>query len=82
MLRDDVIGVGCLNLFQSFLRDHSPSDLKPDSLGSSEPSQVALSTWDNEGGAGPYGPQQAATSGEGLSELRSRADVATHDVTR
>jgi hypothetical protein len=34
------------------------SDVKPDSLASSLQRQMALSRWDNEGGAGPCGPQQ------------------------
>ena len=32
-------------------------DLKPDSLDPSQQRQAALSRWDNEGGAGPCGPQ-------------------------
>ena len=34
------------------------SDLKPESLASSQQRQMALSRWDNEGGAGPCGPQE------------------------
>jgi hypothetical protein len=45
------------------------SDLKPDSLTSSQQREIALSRWDNEGGAGPYGPQKAEIPGEVRSEV-------------
>jgi hypothetical protein len=44
------------------------SDLKPDSLDPSQQRQAALSRWDNEGGAGPCGPQEAQVSAEAPSE--------------
>ncbi len=40
------------------------SDWKPDSLDPSQQRQAALSRWDNEGGAGPCGPQKAPISAE------------------
>jgi hypothetical protein len=39
------------------------ADVKPDSLDPSQQRQMALSRWDNEGGAGPCGPQKAQISG-------------------
>jgi hypothetical protein len=45
------------------------SDLKPDSLDPSQQRQMALSRWDNEGGAGPRGPQERQISGEVKSEV-------------
>jgi hypothetical protein len=45
------------------------SDLKPDSLDSSQQRQMGLSRWDNEGGAGPCGPQGGLISGEVQSEV-------------
>src|SRR5665213_4051342 len=45
------------------------SDLKPDSLDPSQQRQAALSRWDNEGGAGPYGPQKTQVSAEAQAEL-------------
>ena len=45
------------------------SDLKPDSLASSQQRQLALSRWDNEGGAGPRGPQEGQISAEAQSEV-------------
>ena len=45
------------------------SDLKPESLASSQQRQMALSRWDNEGGAGPCGPQEGQTSAEAQSEV-------------
>lgn len=45
------------------------SDLKPDSLAFSQQRQMALSRWDNEGGAGPCGPQKGQTSAEAQSEV-------------
>ena|SRR5579864_5030945 len=45
------------------------SDLKPDSLDSSQQRQMALSRWDDEGGAGPCGPQQGLSSGAVRSEI-------------
>jgi hypothetical protein len=45
------------------------SDLKPESLASSQQRQMALSRWDNEGGAGPCGPQEGPTSAGAQSEV-------------
>ena len=45
------------------------SDLKPESLASSRQRQMALSRWDNEGGAGPRGPQAGQVSTEAPSEV-------------
>ena len=44
-------------------------DLKPDSLDPSQQRQAALSRWDNEGGAGPCGPQKGQISAEAQSEV-------------
>jgi hypothetical protein len=43
------------------------SDWRPDSLDPSQERQAALSRWDNEGGAGPRGPQKAQLSAEAQS---------------
>ena len=45
------------------------ADVKRDSLDPSAQRQMALSRWDNEGGAGPCGPQTAQISGEVQSEI-------------
>jgi hypothetical protein len=45
------------------------SDSKPESLASSQERQMALSRWDNEGGAGPCGPQEGQISPEAQSEV-------------
>src|SRR5665213_1681404 len=45
------------------------SDLKPESLTSSQQRQMALSRWDNEGGAGPRGPQEGQISGAAQTEV-------------
>ena len=42
------------------------SDLKPDS---SSQRQMALSRWENEGGAGSHGPQKGLVPGEAQSEV-------------
>jgi hypothetical protein len=44
-------------------------DKKLDSLDSSHERQLALSRWDNEGGAGPRRPQEGLISGEAQSEV-------------
>lgn len=44
-------------------------DLKPDSLDPSQQRQAALSRWDSEGGAGPYGPQKTQVSADAQSEI-------------
>jgi hypothetical protein len=44
-------------------------DLTPDSLDLSRQRQAALSSWDNEGGAGPYGRQKTPISDEAQSEV-------------
>ena len=43
------------------------SDVKPESLDPSQQRQMALSRWDNEGGAGPSGPQEGQISAEAKS---------------
>lgn len=45
------------------------SDVKPDSLASSLQRQLALSRWDNEGGAALCGPQERQISEEAQSEV-------------
>ena len=45
------------------------ADVKPDSLDPSQQRQMALSRWDNEGGAGPRRPQEDLISGEAQSEV-------------
>ena len=45
------------------------SDVKPESLDPSRQRQMALSRWDNEGGAGPNGPQHGGFPVEVLPEL-------------
>jgi hypothetical protein len=45
------------------------SDLKPESSASSQQREMALSRWDNEGGAGPCGPQQGEISAQAQSEV-------------
>jgi hypothetical protein len=42
-------------------------DKEPDSTASSRQRQMALSRWDNEGGAGPGGPQGGSASAEAQS---------------
>src|SRR5260370_10803998 len=44
-------------------------DKKPDSSASSRQRQMALSRWDNEGGAGPGGPQRGSASPEAQAEI-------------
>jgi hypothetical protein len=44
-------------------------DKEPDSTASSRQRQMALSRWDNEGGAGPGGPQGGSASAEAQSEI-------------
>ena len=45
------------------------SDKKPDSVPSSRERELALSRWDNEGGAGPRGPQGASAPPDAPSEI-------------
>ena len=45
------------------------ADVKPDSIDHSQRRQMALSRWDNEGGAGPCGPQEGETSAAAQSEV-------------
>ena len=45
------------------------SDLKPDLSDPSRQRQIALSRWDNEGGAGLCGPQKGQISEEAQSEV-------------
>lgn len=51
------------------------SDLKRASLDPSQQRQMALSRWDNEGGAGPSGPQQGQTSLAALSDVPALTNV-------
>jgi hypothetical protein len=44
-------------------------DKKPDSAASSRQRQMALSRWDNEGGAGPRGPQGESVAAEAQPEI-------------
>jgi hypothetical protein len=44
-------------------------DKKPDSLDPSQQRQLALSRWDNEGGASPQCPQEGLISGEVQSQV-------------
>jgi hypothetical protein len=44
-------------------------DKEPDSAASVRQRQMALSRWDNEGGAGPSGPQGGSASAEAQSEI-------------
>lgn len=44
-------------------------DKKPDSAASSRQRQMALSRWDNEGGAGPGGPQGGSVAAEAQSQI-------------
>jgi len=44
-------------------------DKEPDSAASLRQRQMALSRWDNEGGAGPGGPQGGSVSAEARSEI-------------
>jgi hypothetical protein len=57
------------HIFLSPQGTHLMSDLKSDSLDPSQQRQMALSTWDNEGGAGPRSPQERLISGEVKSEV-------------
>jgi hypothetical protein len=49
--------------------------VKSDSLDPSQQRQMALSRWDNEGGAGPCGPQNDQISGEAQSEVPDLTNV-------
>ena len=49
-------------------------DKKPDSAASSRQRQMALSRWDNEGGAGPGGPQGELVA----AEVQSQAPALTN----
>ena len=44
-------------------------DKEPDSSASSRQRQMALSRWDNEGGAGPGGPQGGSVPAEAQAEI-------------
>ena len=44
-------------------------DKKPDPTASSRQRQMALSRWDNEGGAGPRGPQGESVAAEAQPEI-------------
>ena len=51
------------------------SDAKPDPLDLSQLRQAALSRWDNEGGAGPSGPQKAQICVEAQSEVPEQTNA-------
>jgi hypothetical protein len=51
------------------------ADVKPDSLDPSQQRQMALSRWDNEGGAGPCGPQEGQVSAEAQSDVPELTNV-------
>ena len=51
------------------------SDLQPDSLETSRQHQVALSRWDNEGGAGPCGPRGGQFPAEAQSDVPELTNV-------
>jgi hypothetical protein len=51
------------------------ADVKPDSLDPSQQRQMALSRWDNEGGAGPRGPQEGQISAEAQSDVPELTNV-------
>ena len=56
------------------------ADVKPDSLDPSQQRQKALSRWDNEGGAGPRGPQDGPISGAVQSDV-PRPGFTDHPLT-
>jgi len=67
------------------------ADVKPDSVGHSQERQMALSRWENEGGAGPGGPQAGRIFAESQSEVpeptnaelvKLRVRVPTHERVR
>jgi hypothetical protein len=45
------------------------AEVKPDSVKPAQQRQMALSRWDNEGGAGPCGPQKTQISAAMQSEI-------------
>ena len=51
------------------------TDVKPDSVDRSQQRQMALSTWDNEGGAGPSGPQSGVASSGAQQEVPELTNV-------
>jgi hypothetical protein len=51
------------------------ADVKPDAVDYSQQRQMALSRWDNEGGAGPCGPQEGRIFPEALSEVPELTNV-------
>jgi hypothetical protein len=51
------------------------ADVKPDSVDPSQQRQMALSRWDNEGGAGPCGPQKVQSSAAMQSEIHDLTNV-------
>jgi hypothetical protein len=57
-----------LQLHVEMPRNRHMSDLKPESFASSQQYQMALSRWENEGGAGPSVPREGQSSGEALFE--------------
>ena len=72
ILRDYVMGIGYsgnCNCVSKFPGTHIMRDLKSDSSDPSQERQAALSRWDNEGGAGPCGPQKGQISAQAQSEV-------------
>jgi len=51
------------------------TDVKPDSVDHTQQRQMALSRWDNEGGAGPCGPQKTQISAAMQSEIPELTNV-------
>lgn len=54
-------------------------DTKPDVPNPSQQRQRALSRWDNEGGAGPLGPQNSVVSGGAQSQI---AELTNADLVQ
>lgn len=69
MLKDFVMGIGCLTWLQQILGTHLMSDLKPNFSDPSQQRLLALSRWDNEGGAGLCGHQDDEISAKARSEV-------------
>jgi len=51
------------------------TEVKPDSVKHTQQRQMALSRWDNEGGAGPCGPQKTQISATMQSEIPDLTNV-------
>ena len=55
------------------------TEVKPDSVKHTQQRQMALSRWDNEGGAGPCGPQKTQISAAMQSEI---ADLTNAELVQ